>query len=92
MRLNSQAIAATTTVAETIKWAIARGLRRVNLSTGTDVSKTRWSPEAVRYRSGVLVSPTALGRLRWELASRCQRAARGDSALARLIRATRRSG
>jgi CelD/BcsL family acetyltransferase involved in cellulose biosynthesis len=34
----------TTTVAEAIKYAIAHGLRSVNLSPGTDVSKTRWSP------------------------------------------------
>jgi CelD/BcsL family acetyltransferase involved in cellulose biosynthesis len=34
----------TTTVAEAIKYAIARGLTTVNLSPGNDVSKTRWSP------------------------------------------------
>jgi CelD/BcsL family acetyltransferase involved in cellulose biosynthesis len=34
----------TTTVAEAIKYAIASGLRSVNLSPGTDVSKTRWGP------------------------------------------------
>jgi CelD/BcsL family acetyltransferase involved in cellulose biosynthesis len=34
----------TTTVAESIKYAIALGLKTVNLSPGNDVSKTRWSP------------------------------------------------
>ena len=34
----------TTTVAEAIKYAIAQGLKTVNLSPGKDVSKTRWGP------------------------------------------------
>jgi CelD/BcsL family acetyltransferase involved in cellulose biosynthesis len=38
----------TTTVAEAIKYAIAQGLRSVNLSPGTDVSKTRWGPRQMR--------------------------------------------
>lgn len=39
----------TTLVAETMKWAIQQGYRRVNLSVGEDVSKTRWGPLEVRY-------------------------------------------
>ena len=39
----------TTTVAEAIKYAIQQGLRTVNLSPGTDVSKTRWGPREVPY-------------------------------------------
>jgi Acetyltransferase (GNAT) domain len=41
----------TTTVAEAIKYAIAHGLKTVNLSTHKDVSKSRWSPRQVDYRS-----------------------------------------
>jgi CelD/BcsL family acetyltransferase involved in cellulose biosynthesis len=39
----------TTVVAEAIKYAIAEGLTAVNLSRGTDISKTRWSPDTVDY-------------------------------------------
>lgn len=42
----------TTTVAEAIKWSIGQGLRIVNLSTGDDVSKTRWRPQQVSYHGG----------------------------------------
>ncbi|HLZ97212.1 MAG TPA: GNAT family N-acetyltransferase [Steroidobacteraceae bacterium] len=40
----------TTTVAEAIKYSIARGLKTVNLSTGYDVSKIRWSPREVAHQ------------------------------------------
>jgi CelD/BcsL family acetyltransferase involved in cellulose biosynthesis len=33
-----------------MKWAIEQGYRRVNLSIGEDVSKTRWGPLEVRYQ------------------------------------------
>jgi CelD/BcsL family acetyltransferase involved in cellulose biosynthesis len=39
----------TTTVAEAIKYAIATGLRYVNLSPGRDASKLRWGPREVRF-------------------------------------------
>jgi CelD/BcsL family acetyltransferase involved in cellulose biosynthesis len=48
----------TTTVAEAIKDAIAEGLTSVNLSTGTDVSKTRWRPQETTFRSASVVAPT----------------------------------
>jgi CelD/BcsL family acetyltransferase involved in cellulose biosynthesis len=41
----------TTTVAEAIKYAIAHGLKTVNLSPAKDVSKTRWGPRQVDYTS-----------------------------------------
>jgi CelD/BcsL family acetyltransferase involved in cellulose biosynthesis len=42
----------TTTVAEAIKYAIAQqGLKTVNLSTGSDISKTRWGPREVRAQA-----------------------------------------
>jgi CelD/BcsL family acetyltransferase involved in cellulose biosynthesis len=47
----------TTLLAETIKDAIARGLTSVNLSTGNDVSKTRWRPQEIRYHSRIEVAP-----------------------------------
>jgi CelD/BcsL family acetyltransferase involved in cellulose biosynthesis len=52
----------TTVVAESIKYAIAHGFRTVNLSTGGDVSKTRWGPEEVTYSDWVVVSPSLRGR------------------------------
>ena len=57
----------TTVVAEVLKWALARGLSCVNLSSGTDVSKTRWSPDVVTTCNGVLVSPALRGRVTWRL-------------------------
>jgi CelD/BcsL family acetyltransferase involved in cellulose biosynthesis len=56
----------TTTVAEAIKYAIAQGLRTVNLSTGSDVSKTRWGPRELQYTSAY----EQRDRLRSRLASR----------------------
>ncbi|HEX7477195.1 MAG TPA: GNAT family N-acetyltransferase, partial [Polyangiales bacterium] len=39
----------TTTVAEALKHAISLGLRSANLSSGNDVSKTRWAPREDLY-------------------------------------------
>ncbi len=50
----------TTTAAEAIKYAIARGLKTVNLSPGNDVSKTRWSPREIPHQTAYEHS----GRLR----------------------------
>lgn len=49
----------TNVVAEAIKYAIDHGFRTVNLSTGRDVSKTRWSPAEIKFVQGAQVSPTA---------------------------------
>ncbi len=62
----------TTVLAEAIKLAIARGLKKVNLSTGVDVSKTRWGPEEVIYGDVIQLSP----RLRSRLAYRTYRLAK----------------
>lgn len=80
----------TTTVAEAIKWAIGQGIRRVNLSTGTDFSKTRWGPERVVFKSGVLVSPAPFADLKWNLATRLSRSAASGSPLARFVDMARR--
>jgi CelD/BcsL family acetyltransferase involved in cellulose biosynthesis len=56
----------TTTVAEVIKYAIARGLKTVNLSPDRDISKLRWSPRQVDFKSAYEHG----GRLRSRLARR----------------------
>ena len=48
----------TTVIAESIKYAIAAGIRSVNLSTGKDGSKTRWRPTEVCYHDAVQISPS----------------------------------
>jgi CelD/BcsL family acetyltransferase involved in cellulose biosynthesis len=47
----------TTLVAEAIQDAIRRGLGFVHLSTGNDVSKTRWGADEVRYVHSELIAP-----------------------------------
>ena len=54
----------TTVVAEAIKYAIAAGFRTLNLSTGRDVSKTRWSPTEVIYKDVEFSLPSTLDILR----------------------------
>lgn len=49
----------TTVVAEAIKYAIGAGLRTVNLSTGNDISKTRWSPRRVESQVAMMPSHAA---------------------------------
>lgn len=53
----------TTLTSETIKWAIENGFKRVNLSTGNDLGKTRWRPLEILYYNKVQASPTWRGRL-----------------------------
>jgi CelD/BcsL family acetyltransferase involved in cellulose biosynthesis len=53
----------TTLVAEVMKWAIASGITGVNLSTGTDASKTRWRPQEIVFRDAVLVPARMRARL-----------------------------
>jgi len=61
----------TTVLAESIKYAIAQGLKSVNLSTGADVGKTRWGPREVPIMQAMQVSP----RLRSRMALTCFRRA-----------------
>jgi CelD/BcsL family acetyltransferase involved in cellulose biosynthesis len=67
----------TTTVAEVIKYAIAHGLKTVNLSPTQDVSKSRWSPRQVDYKSAYEQG----ARLRSRLARRTYMTARSGSGL-----------
>jgi CelD/BcsL family acetyltransferase involved in cellulose biosynthesis len=53
----------TTLVTETIKWAIEQRFARVNLSTGSDVSKLRWGPSFTPFRAVVQVSRALPARL-----------------------------
>ena len=53
---------ATTLVAEAIKDAIARGVPRVHLSMGQDVSKSRWGPRTSERHGAVWVSPRRRSR------------------------------
>jgi len=56
----------TTTVAEAIQFAIREGFSTVNLSTGADVSKLRWSPKEIVYTESQLVSPSLRGALTYQ--------------------------
>jgi CelD/BcsL family acetyltransferase involved in cellulose biosynthesis len=82
----------TTTVAEAIKWAIEQGLRAVNLSPGTDVSKTRWGAEAIVTSNGVLVSPTPRARLVFRALTELNHHSRPGTLLGRLLNGARRVG
>ena len=53
----------TTIVAEAFKYAIANGLKAVNLSTGTDVSKTRWGARLVPYLEAMQPHPRMRSRM-----------------------------
>ncbi len=59
----------TTTVAETIKYAIGLGLPRLHLSMGNDVSKARWGPAASEFHEAVGVRPTPASRAAFHLYS-----------------------
>jgi CelD/BcsL family acetyltransferase involved in cellulose biosynthesis len=61
----------TTLVTEAIKYAIERKLKTVNLSAGTDVSKTRWGARPVPFAEAMQLRP----RLRSQLASKLYRTA-----------------
>jgi CelD/BcsL family acetyltransferase involved in cellulose biosynthesis len=64
----------TTVVADAIRYAIAHGYQSVNLSTGSDPSKTRWSPVEVRYHQAVQASQSLRGPLVESLYSELRRA------------------
>jgi CelD/BcsL family acetyltransferase involved in cellulose biosynthesis len=55
----------TTVVAEAMKYAIEKGLKAVNLSTGTDVSKTRWGARLVTFQEAVQPSPGFGSRVKY---------------------------
>lgn len=63
----------TTVVAEAIKWAIENGFKVVNLSTGTDVSKTRWRPEPIHFTGGFTVAPALSSRVAFAIIDRLRK-------------------
>ncbi len=67
----------TTTVAEAIKYAIACGLKTVNLSPGREVSKMRWGPRQVDCGSAF----ESNRRLRSRLASSAYLSARSETGI-----------
>jgi hypothetical protein len=82
----------TTTVAEAIKWAIEQRFRLVNLSPGTDVSKTRWGAEAITTYNGVLVSPERRGQLVFRLLTELNERSLQGKTLGSLVNRARRLG
>ena len=53
----------TTTVVETVKYAIGQHLNTVNLSPSKDISKTRWGPREICMQQAVQVSSSPRSRL-----------------------------
>jgi len=82
----------TTTVAETFKWAIENGIQRVNLSPGTDVSKTRWGATPIVMHNGVLVSPDRRGQLVFRALTELNERSRQANILGSLLARARRLG
>jgi CelD/BcsL family acetyltransferase involved in cellulose biosynthesis len=64
----------TTVVADAIKYAISKGYQTVNLSTGNDLSKTRWSPSEMTYQQVVQTSRSWRGPLVESLYTELRRA------------------
>jgi CelD/BcsL family acetyltransferase involved in cellulose biosynthesis len=65
----------TTTVVETIKYAIGQRIASINLSPGRDVSKTRWGPSEIPIKQAIQVSPSLRSRLAWAGYQRARAAA-----------------
>jgi CelD/BcsL family acetyltransferase involved in cellulose biosynthesis len=82
----------TTTVAEAIKWAIEHRVRLLNLSPGTDVSKTRWGALPVITCEGVLVSHRRRGRLAFGVLHELSERTRPGTLLGRVVNVARRHG
>ncbi len=82
----------TTTVAETVKWAIDRKLRLLNLSPGTDVSKTRWGALPITTCTGVLLPPRRRARLTFEVLQELSRRSQPGTMLGKVVKVARRNG
>ena len=82
----------TTTVAEVLKWAIERQLKLVNLSPGTDVSKTRWGATPIATGNGVLLSPTRRAKVVFGMLSELNELSRPGTVLGRFLEHARRHG
>jgi CelD/BcsL family acetyltransferase involved in cellulose biosynthesis len=80
----------TTVVAEAIKWAIGERLAIVHLSTGHDVSKLRWDPHELPYRSAVQLGPGRRSHLAFRAYHDILRLGRADSQIGKLLTIARR--
>jgi CelD/BcsL family acetyltransferase involved in cellulose biosynthesis len=81
----------TTVVAESIKWAIEQGLSGVDLSTGKDLSKTRWRPTEIVFCEGVQTSPRRLRQLAAGAYRHVAGRATPDTVLGKLLSSARRA-
>ena len=82
----------TTTVSETIQWAIANKFRLVNLSPGMDVSKTRWGATAITTHNGLLLSPMRRGRFVFHVLRELNQLTRPGTFLGKFADRARRLG
>jgi CelD/BcsL family acetyltransferase involved in cellulose biosynthesis len=82
----------TTTVAEAVKWAIERKVRLLNLSPGTDVSKTRWGALPVKTCAGVLLSRRRGARLAFEMLQELSRHVHPGTLIGKVVNVARRHG
>lgn len=57
----------TTTVAESLKYAMAHGCRTANLSRGSDVSKLRWGPSTIDFKGAIEPRDRLSSRLAYRL-------------------------
>jgi CelD/BcsL family acetyltransferase involved in cellulose biosynthesis len=81
----------TTTVVETIKYAIANGITQVNLSPGNDVSKTRWAPREILYPQAAQVHPSMISQIAWSVYRRARANESGTVPLLPLSRLLKRA-
>ncbi len=81
----------TTTVAEALKWAIESGLSIANLSTGKDVSKTRWGPVELALQDATQVNQNWRSIAVYNVLDPVLRQRTAQSAPARLLAFMRRS-
>ena len=82
----------TTTVAEAVQWAISQGIKSVNLSPGTDVSKTRWGAIPITTSEGTLLSPTRRAGLVFGLQRELLERSKPGTLLSAVVDRVRRHG
>jgi CelD/BcsL family acetyltransferase involved in cellulose biosynthesis len=77
----------TTLVTEAIKYSIDRKLKTVNLSAGTDVSKTRWGARPIPFPEAMQLRDRARSKLASKLYRTAQTADRNHPLVRMLVRA-----
>jgi CelD/BcsL family acetyltransferase involved in cellulose biosynthesis len=80
----------TTTLAEIIKFAIGQGIRTVNMSPGTDISKTRWGPREIAITRMIQVDKRLRSRAARFLYEQSRRSAAKGGWAAKLFGRARR--